>query len=208
VILDKIGSTILLSLFLLIFPAIALFILLEDGFPIFFTQIRVGKDFKFFRVYKLRTMRKGAETDPHSTVFAGADNPYLLRIGKLLRKYGIDELPQLFNVLYGHMSLIGPRPIPPYEYKLYDMRGYGDLAKLRVLVKPGITGWAQIWGRNELPWEERIKYDVWYVENRSIILDLFILFKTIPVVLKGRGVFRRKQVDLLDFLKNIQNEKQ
>lgn len=148
-------------------------------------------------------MRKGSESDPHSTVFAGEDNPYLLRIGKLLRKYGIDELPQLFNVLYGHMSLIGPRPIPLYEYKLYDMRGYGNLAKLRVLVKPGITGWAQIWGRNELPWEERIKFDVWYVVNRSTIVDLFILFKTIPVVLKGRGVFRKKEEHFLGILKHL-----
>lgn len=182
-ILDKIGAVFLLLATFPLLLATAICIYLEDGRPIFFRQLRVGKDGKPFRIFKFRSMKKGADKDPRS-LLADEKNPYITKVGRFLRKWSIDELPQIFNVLWGDMSLVGPRPTLPYQ-----VRKYNETQKRRLLVKPGMTGWAQIHGRNEIPWAERIRLDLWYVEHRSFWLDLYILFRTPSVVLRGEGVF-------------------
>src|SRR5206468_2338989 len=150
----------------------ALAIKLEDGGPVLYRQRRVGKDGVDFELLKLRTMVVGAET-----IGAGyavdAGDPRITRAGRILRALSVDELPQLWNVLRGDMSLIGPPPTLRYQVERYTERQRRPLA-----VKPGITGWAQIQGRATLPWNERIELDVWYVEHRSSRLDLEILLRT------------------------------
>jgi len=190
--LDKLGAIFLLIALLPLILAVSICIYLEDGRPIFFRQKRAGKDGKPFLIFKFRSMKKGADKDPRS-LFVDERNPFLTKVGRFIRKWSIDELPQLLNVLKGDMSLVGPRPTLLYQVKKYD-----DFQRRRLLVKPGITGWAQIHGRNELSWEERIKYDVWYVEHKSLGLDIYILLRTLPVVLKAKGVFGIK-VDKIAF---------
>lgn len=175
--LDKLGSVLLLVLTTPILIATSICIYLEDGRPIFFRQWRAGKDGKPFKIFKFRSMKKGADKDPRS-LFVDEKNPFLTRVGRFIRKWSVDELPQLFNVLMGQMSLVGPRPTLLYQVKKYDA-----FQKKRLLVKPGLTGWAQIHNWVESSWEERIKLDIWYIEHRSLFLDLYILFRTIPVVM-------------------------
>jgi lipopolysaccharide/colanic/teichoic acid biosynthesis glycosyltransferase len=168
-------------------PVIALLtaaIRLESrGHPIY-RQTRVGKDGREFSIYKLRTMVRGAE-------FAGAGlaiqegDDRITRVGAVLRRYSLDELPNLWNVLRGEMSIVGPRPTVVAQVQQYTDRQRGRLA-----VKPGITGWAQINGRASLPWSERIELDLWYVERRSLALDLKILARTVKMVLAGRGLYK------------------
>ncbi len=176
----------LVGLLLLAFPflIIALAIKLDSKGPVFFRQERVGKDGRVFKPWKFRTMVEGA-VEQGLGYNVARDDPRITRVGRFLREWGLDELPQLINVLRGEMSLVGPRPTLPYQVERYDA-----LQRKRLLVKPGITGWALIHGRNLLSWEERIKYDIWYVEHWSIWLDLWILLKTIWVVLiKREGVY-------------------
>ncbi len=156
--------------------AIGLLIWLDDGRPILFSQMRVGRGGTLFRLYKFRTL----PTDAPATVQAEDAT----RIGRLLRRWALDELPQLWNILRGEMSLVGPRPILPEEATHYTPR-----QRQRLSVRPGLTGWAQIHGRNALPWHERIKYDLCYVQNRSLGLDLRILLRTPGVLLDGNGVY-------------------
>lgn len=196
-VLDKIGSILLLLLLLPLFLAVALCIYLEDGRPVFFRQWRIGKAGKPLQIFKFRSMRKGADKDPRS-LLPDENNPYLTKVGRFIRGWSIDELPQLFNVLWGNMSLVGPRPTLPYQVKKYN-----EFQKRRLLVKPGITGWAQINGRNELPWAERIKLDVWYVEHQSFLLDLYILFRTPLVALHRKGVWA-SQIDEIAELTPLQ----
>jgi lipopolysaccharide/colanic/teichoic acid biosynthesis glycosyltransferase len=145
---------------------------LEDGGPVFYPQRRVGLNGSEFELLKLRTMAVGAET--HGAGFAvNEGDPRITRVGRVLRRLSIDELPQLWNVLRGDMSVIGPRPTLAYQVERYTPR-----QRRRLEVKPGITGWAQIHGRARLPWDERIELDVWYVEHRSPWLDLKILART------------------------------
>jgi lipopolysaccharide/colanic/teichoic acid biosynthesis glycosyltransferase len=150
----------------------ALAVKLEDGGPILYRQSRVGKDGVDFELLKLRTMVVGAETMGAGFAVNEGDSR-ITRAGRLLRKLSLDELPQLWNVLRGDMSVIGPRPTLRYQVERYT-----DRQRRRLEVKPGITGWAQIHGRATLPWEERIELDVWYVEHRSPRLDLKILLRT------------------------------
>ncbi len=152
--------------------------------PVFFRQERAGKDGKVFMIYKFRTMVNNAVQmgAGHKVV---VDDPRITRPGRFLRRTSLDELPQLFNVLKGEMSLIGPRPT-----LLYQVNQYNERQKVRLRMKPGITGWAQVNGRNGLTWPDRIELDVWYVENWSLLLDLLILFRTIAVVLKREGIYR------------------
>ncbi|MEP6812262.1 MAG: sugar transferase [Actinomycetota bacterium] len=156
----------------------ALAVKLDGGRPVLFRQMRVGKDGGDFELLKLRTMVVGADS-----IGAGyAVNEGDLRItraGRVLRRLSLDELPQLWNVVRGDMSMIGPRPTLRYQVERYDAR-----QRRRLDVKPGITGWAQVHGRAALPWAERIELDVWYVEHRSPLLDLKILVKT-PFALFG-----------------------
>jgi lipopolysaccharide/colanic/teichoic acid biosynthesis glycosyltransferase len=152
---------------------------LADGGPVLYRQRRVGKDGAEFELLKLRTMVVGAEA-----VGAGAavneGDPRITRPGGLLRRLSIDELPQLWNVIRGDMSVIGPRPTLAYQVERYTPR-----QRRRLEVKPGLTGWAQIHGRARLPWTERIELDVWYVDNRSPLLDLKILARTPLALVSG-----------------------
>jgi lipopolysaccharide/colanic/teichoic acid biosynthesis glycosyltransferase len=150
----------------------ALAVKLQDGGPVLFRQRRVGKDGVEFELLKLRTMVVDAETRGAGLAVDQGD-PRITRPGRILRRLSLDELPQLWNVLRGDMSLIGPRPTLRYQVERYTER-----QRRRLEVKPGITGWAQIHGRARLPWDERIELDVWYVEHRSPRVDLEILART------------------------------
>jgi lipopolysaccharide/colanic/teichoic acid biosynthesis glycosyltransferase len=152
--------------------AAALAIRLEDRGPVLYRQRRVGKDGREFELLKLRTMVVGAEK-LGAGYAVDAGDARITRVGRLLRRLSIDELPQLWNVVRGEMSLIGPRPTLSYQVERYTPR-----QRRRLEVKPGITGWAQVHGRASLPWDERIELDVWYVEHRSAWLDLKILART------------------------------
>jgi lipopolysaccharide/colanic/teichoic acid biosynthesis glycosyltransferase len=162
--------------------ASAVAIKLEDGGPVLYRQVRVGKDGEDFELLKLRTMVVGAEKKGAGFAVDAGDSR-ITRVGRLLRKTSVDELPQLWNVLRGEMSLIGPRPTLRYQVDTYTAR-----QRRRLDVRPGLTGWAQVNGRATLPWAERIELDVWYVEHRSPRLDLKILLKT-PLALFG-GTYR------------------
>jgi lipopolysaccharide/colanic/teichoic acid biosynthesis glycosyltransferase len=156
----------------------ALAIKLEDGGPVLYRQTRVGKGGVDFELLKLRTMVVGAEGRGAGWAVDEGD-PRITKVGALLRRLSVDELPQLWNVVRGDMSIIGPRPTLRYQVERYD-----DRQRRRLDVKPGITGWAQIHGRAKLPWAERIELDVWYVEHRSPKTDLLILLRT-PLALFG-----------------------
>jgi lipopolysaccharide/colanic/teichoic acid biosynthesis glycosyltransferase len=157
----------------------ALAIKLGDNGPVLYRQTRVGKDGRDFELLKLRTMVVGAEKLGAGYAVNEGDSR-ITRAGRLLRRLSVDELPQLWNVVRGDMSVIGPRPTLRYQVDAYDERQLH-----RLDVRPGITGWAQIHGRTKLPWSERIELDLFYVENRSISLDLKILLRTPRALLGG-----------------------
>jgi lipopolysaccharide/colanic/teichoic acid biosynthesis glycosyltransferase len=157
----------------------ALVVKLGDGGPVLYRQRRVGRAGDEFELLKLRTMVVGAEKLGAGYAVEKGD-PRITRAGRILRRLSIDELPQLWNVLRGEMSLIGPRPTLRYQVERYDER-----QRRRLDVRPGLTGWAQIHGRAELPWEERIELDLWYVEHRSPWVDLKILARTPFALFRG-----------------------
>lgn len=167
-----------------IVSTLAVAIRLESpGHPIY-RQTRVGKDGQLFSIYKLRTMVRGAEFTGAGLAIQEGDNR-ITRIGTFVRRYSLDELPNLWNVLRGEMAIVGPRPTIPVQVEQYNQRQRGRLA-----VKPGITGWAQVNGRASLPWSERIELDLWYVEQRSLALDLKILARTVNMVITGEGLYK------------------
>jgi len=170
------GTLLLVASPFLLGSAVA--IKLDDGGPVLYRQRRVGKEGAEFELLKLRTMVVGAEKLGAGYAVNEGD-PRITRAGRVLRRLSLDELPQLWNVLRGDMSLIGPRPTLAYQVERYTPR-----QRRRLEVKPGITGWAQVHGRAKLPWDERIELDVWYVEHRSFWLDLKILART-PFALFG-----------------------
>jgi len=170
------GGALALSAPLLALAALA--VKLEDRGPVVYRQTRVGKDGVDFELLKLRTMIVGAEHKGAGFAVDAGDSR-ITRVGRFLRRTSLDELPQLWNVVRGDMSVIGPRPTLRYQVEKYDAR-----QRRRLEVKPGITGWAQIHGRATLPWAERIELDVWYVEHRSPRVDLKILRRT-PLALFG-----------------------
>jgi len=180
--LDAVGAAFGLALASPFLAAAAVAIKLEDGGPVLYRQTRVGLDGTDFELLKLRTMVVGAETQGAGFAVDRGDRR-ITRVGRLLRAASVDELPQLWNVLRGEMSLIGPRPTLRYQVEKYSAR-----QRRRLEVRPGLTGWAQIHGRASLPWEERIELDVWYVEHRSPAVDLKILVRT-PLAL-FRGTYR------------------
>lgn len=167
---------IVLALPLLIISVIVLFI--SNGGDVFFVQRRPGKNGVIFNILKLKTMRDSK--DINGNLLPEADR--IMPIGKFMRKYSLDEIPQLVNILKGDMSLVGPRPLLPDYLSLYN-----DFQKRRHEVKPGITGWAQINGRNTVSWDERFAMDVWYVDNLSFLLDCKIILATFMKVLKNEG---------------------
>lgn len=173
-----VGLILLWPLFLLI----ALAIKLDSPGPVFFHQERIGQYGHPFRIHKFRTMVAGGERMGAGYILERND-PRITRVGALLRRLTLDELPQLVNVLKGEMSLVGPRPTLAYQVARYN-----DFQRQRLLVKPGMTGWAWIHGRRELPWPQRIELDVWYVNNWSLWLDLKILWRSIPFLIRGTGV--------------------
>jgi len=170
--LDIAGAGAALALVSPLLGIAAVAIKLADGGPVLYRQVRVGKYGVDFELLKLRTMRVGAEREGAGYAVDRGD-PRITRVGRVLRRLSLDELPQLWNVLRGEMSLIGPRPTLRYQVERYTPR-----QARRLEVKPGITGWAQIHGRAKLPWDERIELDVWYVEHRSARTDLLILLRT------------------------------
>jgi len=172
----------------LLFPfvaAIAIVVKLGSRGPVIFRQERVGKDGRPFTFYKFRTMR--VDVDPFGPSPKSGDDPRLTRIGKFLREYSLDELPQLFNVLKGDMSIVGPRPL-----YMSQMAEWNDRQKKRLVVKPGLTGLAQISGRAELTQEEKLELDVQYVERASLWFDCRIVFATIAMVFRRRGIYEKR----------------
>ena len=178
-VIDIIGSLIGLILVSPIILVISLMIYLTMGRPIFFKQVRPGLYGKPFTIYKFRTMLDLRDKNGNLL----PDEKRLTPFGNLLRKFSIDELPELWNVLKGDMSLVGPRPLRMEYLDRYTLE-----QKRRHNVKPGISGWAQINGRNAIYWEEKFKLDVWYVDNWSLLLDIKILFLTIIKVIKFEGI--------------------
>ena len=182
----------LIGLILLAVPfgIIAIAIKLDSKGSVFFGQGRVSKDGQLFKTWKFRTMVEGAVNKGLGYNVAKNDTR-ITKVGRILRNCGLDELPQLLNVLKGEMSVVGPRPTLKYQVDQYN-----DFQRKRLLIRPGITGWALIHGRNLLSWEKRIKYDVWYVENQSLWLDFKIMLKTISVVLiKREGVYSEGKIN-------------
>jgi lipopolysaccharide/colanic/teichoic acid biosynthesis glycosyltransferase len=176
---DVVGAGAVLALASPVLGLAALLIKLEDGGPVLYRQSRVGRDGVDFELLKLRTMVVGAERLGAGFAVNRADSR-ITRVGAVLRRLSIDELPQLWNVLRGDMSLIGPRPTLRYQVEQYTPR-----QRRRLEVKPGLTGWAQIHGRAALPWSERIELDVWYVDHRSPLVDLRILLRTPLALVRG-----------------------
>lgn len=188
VVLSAIALVVIAPLFLLI----AICIKLEDGGPIFFVQTRVGTYGRYFKMYKFRSMCLDAEqrlkdllsqnNHKEGITFKLKDDPRITRVGKWLRKFSFDELPQLFNVLIGDMSLVGPRPPVPREVAKYSLSH-----RRRLAIKPGITCFWQISGRAEIDFSGQVQLDVNYIENQSLATDFSILMRTVPAVLSGRG---------------------
>jgi lipopolysaccharide/colanic/teichoic acid biosynthesis glycosyltransferase len=171
----------------------ALMIYLEDGFPIIFRQTRVGRNGCLFEIYKFRTMIKNAEQlqgqveqrDPHGNlIHKTKDDPRITRVGRILRRLSLDELPQLFNVLAGTMSLVGPRPEIPSVVETYE-----PWQHKRFAVVPGMTGWWQINGRSDKPMHLHTEDDLYYIQHRSLWLDVKIILRTLWVVIGGKGAY-------------------
>ena len=167
---------IMLSIFMII---IAIAIKIESKGPVFFKQERLGKNGKVFKILKFRSMCVGAE-QMAGGVYSGKGDTRVTKVGKFIRKTSLDEIPQLFSVLKGDMSFIGPRP--PLTYHPWTFDKYTEEQKKMFNVRPGISGWAQVNGRKGVEWNKRIKLNVWYVENVSLWLDIKILFKTVAKV--------------------------
>jgi lipopolysaccharide/colanic/teichoic acid biosynthesis glycosyltransferase len=168
-------------------PLVALLVVvirLESPGSAIYCQTRVGRHGRQFQIFKLRTMVSGAEFTGAGLAIAEGDDR-ITRMGRMLRRYSLDELPNLWNVVRGEMSIVGPRPTVQGQVDVYTERQRG-----RLVVKPGITGWAQVNGRASLPWPQRIDLDLWYVEHRSLALDLEIIARTVRMVLAGQGIYK------------------
>jgi len=188
--LDRLAALFLMILFLPIYLLVALIIYIKMGRPIFFTQERPGYKGKIFKIYKFRTMSD--ERDENGELLP--DEKRLNGVGKAIRSLSLDELPQLFNILKGDMSFIGPRPLLVEYLPLYSKE-----QQRRHDVKPGITGWAQVNGRNAISWKEKFRYDVEYVENISFLFDMKILWLTIVKVFKKEGISQEGRATMEKF---------
>jgi exopolysaccharide biosynthesis polyprenyl glycosylphosphotransferase len=191
--LDILGAVVGLTLGAPLLALIALAVRLDSPGPIVFHQTRVGVGGRLFEIYKFRSMRKGAEdelerlrelNEADGPLFKISDDPRLTRVGRFLRRISLDELPQLWNVLRGEMSLAGPRPPIPAE-----VEDYAEWHRRRLEVRPGMTGLSQVSGRSLLSFDEMVLLDIYYIENWSLWLDLKILLRTIPIALRGDGAY-------------------
>ncbi|MFD1205218.1 sugar transferase [Sporosarcina contaminans] len=192
---DIIASSILLLCCIPLFIVLSVSIAFASGFPVFFTQTRTGLNNKQFTIYKFRTMRCDKrkmdrhlydwdEGVPDDFTFKSGYDSRVTSIGKVLRKYSLDELPQLFNVLIGDMSIVGPRPEIPEITAYYNLH-----QRKRLIVKPGMTGYAQVNGRSEIQHGKKIEHDLYYIENQSILFDMKVILSTVKLVLKGYGSY-------------------
>lgn len=182
--LDVVGASIVAILTSPVVLACALAVRIDSRGPVLYRQQRAGRHGREFEIFKLRTMVVGAETMGAGMAVDEGDSR-ITRVGGFLRRWSLDELPNLWNVITGEMSLVGPRPTLPEQVREYDDRQRGRLS-----VRPGVTGWAQVSGRASLPWSERIELDLWYVANASLRLDLRILLATVRMVFTGSGIYR------------------
>lgn len=178
-------ATVLLSPILLF---ISLAIIIDNGFPVFFIQSRAGQGGNPFNCIKFRTMVRNA-ANMGTGIFTAKDDPRITRVGKYLRSF-LDELPQIFNVIGGTMSIVGPRPS-----MLYQAKRYNEEQQKRLMVKPGITGWAQVNGRNNISWPKKIELDVWYVNRMSFALDMKIIFMTFATLVKPNTIYADAEPD-------------
>lgn len=183
---DLVVSIVALPFVLIIIAALAPIIHFEDKGPVFYNAPRVGKDGRDFKMYKLRSMRINAPdlVMEDGSTYNGADDPRMTKIGAFMRRTSLDEIPQFLNVLKGDMSVVGPRPDLRRETELYE----GDEGE-KLTVKPGITGYAAVYGRNSLPWHDRLALDVYYVRNVTFALDVKVFFRTFATVFKQEGIY-------------------
>jgi lipopolysaccharide/colanic/teichoic acid biosynthesis glycosyltransferase len=187
--LDIVGSVLFLIILSPLFIIISIAIKMNSPGKILYKQLRVGKEGKLFYLYKFRSMVENAENMGAGLYLSGDDDPRITKVGKILRKTSLDELPEIINIIKGDMSFVGPRPTLKYQVDKYN-----DYQKRRLEVLPGITGWAQINGRNSIPWSKRIELDIWYIDHFSLWLDFKILLLTIPSVFITKDV-RHDQVE-------------
>ncbi|MCC7434863.1 MAG: sugar transferase [Methanoregulaceae archaeon] len=188
---DMVVSAIALLVFLPLILVLIVLVRVKLGAPVFFTQTRPGKDGKPFQMVKFRSMTTAKDADGNLL----PDDQRLPKFGKLLRSTSLDELPELWNVLKGDMSLVGPRPL-----LMQYLDRYTPEQRRRHYVRPGITGWAQVNGRNNVPWEERFKMDVWYVDNHNLLLDIKILWMTVLKVVKRSDVSQEGHATMTEFM--------
>ena len=183
---DLVVSIVALPFVLIIIAVLAPIIHFEDTGPVFYNAPRVGKDGRDFKMYKLRSMRVNAPdlVMEDGSTYNGADDPRMTKIGAFMRRTSLDEIPQFLNVLKGDMSVVGPRPDLRRETELYE----GDEGE-KLTVKPGITGYAAVYGRNSLPWHDRLALDVYYVRNVTFALDVKVFFRTFATVFKQEGIY-------------------
>jgi lipopolysaccharide/colanic/teichoic acid biosynthesis glycosyltransferase len=185
--LDIVASAVALLVLWPLLLCIAILIKLESPGPVFFLQPRAGYRGERFRMRKFRTMVQNAEASG-AGYYVGRDDARVTRVGKMLRRFSLDELPQLVQIFTGKMSVVGPRPGLPYHVEHYDP----DQMR-RLDVRPGLTGWSQVNGRNQISWPERIEKDVWYVDHFSLWLDAKIIFRTFGVWLSGEGLYGARE---------------
>ena len=192
--MDVVCSLFAIVLFMPLFIVVAVLIVIEDGWPVLFVQQRVGINGRIFNFYKFRSMLRGADRikeqlmsqneSAGGVIFKMKKDPRITRIGRILRRFSIDEAPQFFNVLAGDLSLVGPRPPLPSEVAQYTLED-----RKRLHVKPGLTCLWQIGGRSDIPFKQQVRLDMEYIHSRSIWQDICIMLKTIPAVLFGRGAY-------------------
>lgn len=191
-IFDLVLAIIALPFWLILFAVIGPIIYFQDKGSIFFNALRLGKDGKIFKMYKFRSMKMNAPDirNEDGSTFNAEDDPRLTKIGKFIRKTSIDETPQLLNIIKGDMSIIGPRPDLPEHMELYE----GNEAR-KLEIRPGVTGFNQAYFRNTIPWKERIKNDIYYIDHLTMLMDIKVFFKTVILVLKREDVFIEQKSD-------------
>ncbi len=192
--LDLLVSGTALLMFSPVLLLVALLVYLDDPGPVFYTQTRVGQDGRLFPFYKFRSMRVGADKmkdqliqqneSKDGVIFKMKNDPRITRVGKYLRRFSIDEAPQILNVFLGDLSIVGPRPPLPREVALYSLED-----RKRLHVKPGLTCFWQIQGRSDIPFKDQVRLDLQYISSQSIWMDLWIIIKTVPAVLLGKGAY-------------------